>query len=101
IARTVVRRVDYLARYGGEEFAIILPGTTKAESLKLAERLRSIIQAQTSREGSIPRKVTISAGVSCFPEDAEDKDKLIYCADGALYEAKRSGKNQVRAYKRP
>ncbi len=101
IAKTVMRRMDYLARYGGEEFAAILPGTTKAEAVKLAERLRNVIAAQTSREGIMPKKVTVSIGIASYPEDAEDKDKLIYCADGALYEAKRSGKNQVRAYRKP
>jgi PleD family two-component response regulator len=40
-------------------------------------------------------------GVASYPDDAEDKEKLIYCADGALYEAKRSGKNRVKAYKKP
>lgn len=100
IAKTVMRRLDYLARYGGEEFAAILPGATKAEAMKLAERLRSIIQAQTSRL-EMPRRITISLGVASYPEDAEEKDKLIYCADGALYQAKRDGKNRVCVYKKP
>ena len=101
ISKTVMRRVDNLARYGGEEFAAVLPGTTKQEAVKLAERLRHIIEKETSvgpYKGA--RKMTVSVGVASFPEDAEDKDKLIFCADGALYESKRSGKNTVRAYKK-
>ncbi|MBI4432361.1 MAG: sensor domain-containing diguanylate cyclase [Candidatus Omnitrophica bacterium] len=101
IAKTVMRRMDDVARYGGEEFAAVLPGTTKQEAIKLAERLRDIIRAQTATSHAMHRKVTVSVGVASYPEDAEDKDKLIYCADGALYEAKRSGKDQVRAYKKP
>ena len=103
IAKTVMRRMDNLARYGGEEFAAILPGTTKQEALKLAERLRDVIAKGTSESGpqGVARKVTVSIGVANFPEDAEDKDKLIFCADGALYEAKRLGKNRVRGYKKP
>ncbi len=102
-AKTVMRRIDYLARYGGEEFAAVLPGTTKAEALKLAERLRDVIDKETASnwQSVIPKKVTVSVGVATFPEDAEDKEKLIFCADGALYEAKRSGKNQVRGYTKP
>lgn len=103
ISKTVVRRIDHLARYGGEEFAAVLPGTTKEEAVKMAERLREAIEKNTSDTwGSTPqRKMTVSIGVASYPEDAEDKQKLIYCADGALYEAKRMGKNRVRAYKKP
>jgi len=103
ISKTVMRRMDNLARYGGEEFVAILPGTTKTEAIKLAERLRDTIEKETEtmQYNGIPKKITVSAGVSSYPEDAEDKDKLIFCADGALYEAKRAGKNRVRVYKRP
>ncbi len=102
-AKTVMRRIDYLARYGGEEFAAVLPGTSKAEALKLAERLRDMIDKETSSnwQSVVPKRVTVSVGVATFPEDAEDKEKLIFCADGALYDAKRSGKNQVRGYTKP
>ena len=102
-SKTIMRRHDYLARYGGEEFAAILPGTTKEEAEKLGERLRAIIERETSStwQTIIPRMITVSVGVSTFPQDAEDKEKLIFCADGALYEAKRAGKNQVRVYAKP
>ncbi len=102
IAKTVMRRHDYLARYGGEEFTAVLPGTTKEEALKLAERLREVVERETSNawQAKIPKKITVSVGIASFPEDAEDKEKLIFCADGALYEAKRHGRNQVRAYQK-
>ena len=92
--------MDYVARYGGEEFAAVLPGTTKSEALKLAERLREVIEKETSNSWQtiMPKKDTVSVGVATFPDDAEDKEKLIFCADGALYEAKRLGKNQIRGY---
>ena len=103
LSKTVMRRLDNLARYGGEEFVAILPGTKKDEALKLAERLRETIERETTAEltNGIQRKITVSVGVASYPEDAQDKDKLIFCADGALYEAKRAGKNRVRAYKKP
>ena len=95
--------MDNLARYGGEEFVAILPGTTKPEAVKLAERLRETIERDTTAalSNGMPKKVTVSIGVATYPEDADDKDKLIFCADGALYEAKRAGKNKVRAYRKP
>ena len=103
ISKTVVRRADNLARYGGEEFVAILPGTTKAEAMRLAERLRETIERDTESalSNGVPRKITVSVGVSAFPDDADDREKLIFCADGALYEAKRAGKNRVRAYRKP
>ena len=103
ISKTVVRRADNLARYGGEEFVAILPGTAKAEAMKLAERLRETIERETAvaLSNGVPRKITVSVGVSSFPDDADDREKLIFCADGALYEAKRAGKNRVRAYRKP
>ncbi|MCG3175880.1 MAG: hypothetical protein MOGMAGMI_00817 [Candidatus Omnitrophica bacterium] len=100
IAKSALRRSDNLARYGGEEFAAVLPGTTKAEAVKMAERLRSMIWQNSERSNTARRRLSVSIGVSTYPDDAEDKDKLIFCADGALYEAKRQGKNQVRAYLR-
>ncbi len=102
ISKTVIRRMDNLARYGGEEFVAILPGTTKPEAMKLAERLRETIERDTTAalSNGMPKKVTVSIGVASFPEDADDKDKLIFCADGALYEAKHAGKNLVRAYRK-
>jgi len=100
VSKTVMRRHDYLARYGGEEFAAVLPGTSKEEAVKLAERLRSVIERETSNtwQTQVPRKITVSLGVAALPQDADDKEKLIFCADGALYEAKRACKNQVQPY---
>jgi len=102
ITKTVLRRMDDIARYGGEEFAAILPRTPKEEAAKLAERLREAIERETSNlEDGTRRKITVSLGVATFPEDAGDKDKLIFCADGALYESKRCGKNRVSIYQKP
>lgn len=103
ISKTVMRRYDNLARYGGEEFVAVLPGTGKAEAIRLAERLRETIERESAptKDNALPTRITVSVGVASFPEDAEDKDKLIYCADGALYDAKRDGKNRVRVYKKP
>ncbi len=103
VAKTMMRRMDHLARYGGEEFAAVLPGTTKKEAVKFAERLREIIEKETGNAlgSQTKRRISVSVGVASYPDDAEDKEKLIFCADGALYEAKRSGKNLVRGYKKP
>ena len=83
------------ARWGGDEFVILAPNTGRADALRLAERIRTL-----AAEGTLSSDpVTVSAGVATFdltcrlatPED------LIRAADGALYEAKRNGRNRVVA----
>ena len=102
ISRAVLRRNDYIARYGGEEFAVIFPGSTKEEAIQLAEKLRREIEKQTVGlfNSDVIRNVTISGGVATFPVDADDREKLIFCADGALYEAKKNGKNRISSYQK-
>ena len=94
------RRLDYVCRYGGEEFAVILPQTNKHEATKLAERMRLNIQNYNFRKEEIQpeKKITVSIGLATFPEDSQNKDQLISCADTALFEAKKTGKNKVCIY---
>ena len=94
--RQNVREVDIAARYGGEEFAVILPETDAEEAMKIAETLRKKIEEHEfpAQDGTL--KVTISMGVATFPTNVTEKDDLIKQADLALYEAKDSGRNQVK-----
>jgi two-component system cell cycle response regulator len=88
----VLRQYDTPARYGGEEFAVILPRTSKADGLEVAERLRLAVE----ESGEDP-EVTASGGLATFPADAVEPRALIRAADGALYESKRGGRNRVTA----
>lgn len=92
--REELRGVDTAARYGGEEFALILPQTTLESALIVAERLRARIE-ETHAPG-IPM-ITASLGVATFPEHAGAREFLVTCADRALYQAKRAGRNRVCA----
>lgn len=93
-----VRRVDTVARYGGEEFVVVLPKTKKAKAVEVAKKLRRAIEQtrfpNLSPEAEGPR-VTISVGVSTFPDDAQTTEELIEKADQGLYRAKAAGRNQV------
>lgn len=94
IISTTIREIDIAARYGGEEFAIILPGTEARGAMKMAERLRkTIMEEKYSGEGDTFR-VTVSIGVSAYPDGVKSKEELIDRADKALYHAKRAGRNQ-------
>jgi len=94
-----IRKADLACRYGGEEFAIILPETTKGTALALAERIRKAIADHPFpfRETQPLGAITVSMGVSTYPVDEKEIDKLIKKADDALYRAKDTGRNRVEA----
>jgi len=97
ILRTNGRGEHIYARYGGEEFVVLMPETDKKSALVWAERIRHHVEdfpfegGDTQPEGT----VTVSIGVSCFPDDGPDGDALIGRADAALYHAKERGRNCV------
>lgn len=90
-----VRASDLVIRFGGEEFLILLVDIREGESVKIAEKLRSLVEvnAVETPKGVIRR--TISIGVSEFPKDAKGIWEAIKYADVALYKAKESGRNRV------
>tara|TARA_B100001094_G_C17463088_1_gene453763 strand:- start:67 stop:483 length:417 start_codon:yes stop_codon:yes gene_type:complete len=92
-----VRDTDLLARYGGEEFVVLLLDTTKEAGLKVAENLRSAVENADFEFGATQPLgfVSVSLGVSSWPDDADAPDRVLECADKALYEAKGLGRNQV------
>ncbi|MDD3725848.1 MAG: sensor domain-containing diguanylate cyclase, partial [Candidatus Ratteibacteria bacterium] len=97
IMRHSIKGSDIIARYGGEEFILVFPDTTKANAISLCETIRKHIQEfRFNNEESQPnRDLTISMGVSSYPEDGETGGELITKADIALYKAKEMGRNRV------
>ena len=90
--------IDIPCRYGGEEFTIIMPETDAVGARVLAERLRKRIESYEFPGQEKPLHVTISIGVSIFPDDAADKLMLIKKSDDALYRAKEAGRNNTQIY---
>lgn len=101
IVKANIRDDDFAARYGGEEFAIILPETNEEDAIKIANKIRETVEKESFYgEENQPNKVlTISAGVSVFPDRAKDEVQLLKSADDALYRAKFFNKNRVERYK--
>ncbi len=90
-----VRTGDVISRWGGEEFLLLLPETDLQEGVSLADRLLvKVAQLSLSYKGE-PVSVTASIGVSSLRTDAQNFSILLNEADKYLYEAKRSGRNQV------
>lgn len=96
LIRGEVRPTDIVARYGGEEFVLVLPETTGAGALTLAERLRAGVAghavALTSDQAIA---LTVSIGLASYPDDAVSVQTLLSAADQALYAAKSGGRNRV------
>ncbi len=87
------RAVDQAARIGGEEFALLVPDCDTTGGLALAERLRRAVEVEFGGDGSL----TASCGVASHPDHGDTPAALLAAADGALYEAKRRGRNRVMA----
>ena len=94
-----IRVSDIAARYGGDEFAVILPQTPPEGAMRVCERLlRAISEAGFQDDSGKVCRVTASLGLAYYPaDDVESPEDLVHSADGALYGAKRSGKNRYTA----
>ena len=101
--KSALRSADVASRYGGEEFSILLPQTSIAEALVIAERIRSRVEHSSYPHGeSQPHgAITVSIGISAFGPKLETPSSVIGAADHALYVAKSRGKNCVVTYAPP
>ncbi|MHB8155601.1 MAG: GGDEF domain-containing protein [Candidatus Omnitrophota bacterium] len=95
IISLAVRQIDFIGRYGGEEIAIVLTETNIYQANFAAQRIRQAIAAEVIKVYDEELTVTVSIGVSTFPDNALNMQNLIDLADQALYLAKETGKNKV------
>lgn len=91
-----VRATDYVARYGGEEFIILLPETDAMSGHKVAEKIRTLIEQSKLLGDEMP--LTVSLGVSTYPDDGANEEELIEKADQALYYSKNNGRNKSTSW---
>lgn len=96
--REQAREMDIVCRLGGEEFLVVLPRTSLADALSIAERMREIAAELSLRHRGQPiERITLSLGVAGYPEHGDRGEELIREADQALYRAKRAGRNRVES----
>lgn len=85
------RSFSIVTRYGGDEFAVLLVNTPKAGAITYAQRIKDVIERHPFTHGLL----TASVGIASLPDDVTSSDDLMPAADGALYAAKRLGRNVV------
>lgn len=100
IKDSVRKGVDIAARYGGEELTVVMPETDSNGAVILAERIRLGIQNTPleNPNGGEPLKITVSIGVSTFPDHAMNVQDLVEKADIAVYKSKANGRNKATLY---
>ena len=94
-------RESVIGRLGGEEFAIVLPGMSLTEAREIAERLRSLLASSTVEWRGVSARLTMSVGVAAAAGVDVEIAALLAQADGALYVAKRDGRDRVAAAEGP
>jgi diguanylate cyclase (GGDEF)-like protein len=100
ILHAVCSQDDTVCRYGGEEFAILLPSQPLNLAIKTAENIRqAIYDYRFTSEQALPSgRLSVSLGVTAYREDITSPQNMIEEADVALYRAKNSGRNRVKAF---
>ena len=98
--KTCIRDVDTAARFGGDEFIIILAGIGQPSDAELvaAKIINTISEPVIFGDKSVT--VSTSIGISLYPDDGADSEKLLHAADSAMFRAKSRGKNNYRLYSR-
>ena len=94
--RKSIREEDFACRYGGDEFVIILPETSLEKARQRAEQLRlGVKNVCIHFRGHTLDTITLSLGVSVFPQHGLTAETLLRTADAALYRAKAEGRDRV------
>ncbi|MFQ3235075.1 MAG: diguanylate cyclase [Paraglaciecola sp.] len=95
IIRKATRETDFCGRYGGDEFSILLPDTAAENLHYLADRIRRLVEKMPVKYEQHSIVYTVSLGGAQFDEIFSDHVHWLQCADEALYQAKKAGRNQV------
>jgi diguanylate cyclase (GGDEF)-like protein len=91
-----IRTIDTVGRYGGDEFTVLLVDTDHRGAMQVAERIREMVEdAVFTADRGLSLKLSVSIGVSTFPQHGRDRESLLDRSDKAMYLGKAQGRNQV------
>lgn len=94
LLRDCVRKSDIVARLGADEFGVVLPQLAGADdAAKVANKILRAFQAIPFLHEGIEYQISASIGIALFPDDAQDPEELLRCADIAAYRTQASGRN--------
>jgi diguanylate cyclase (GGDEF)-like protein/PAS domain S-box-containing protein len=93
-----VRESDTVARMGGDEFVVLLPIVDHIDDVKLVARKIVEAIAQPIKVAKTHLHITCSIGIAIYPQHGNDEKLLVINADMAMYQAKKSGKNQAKFF---
>lgn len=97
LVRAFPRNGDFIARYGGEEFCIVLRNTEVGDAHKLGRRLMSAVRQMRITHAGNTFSIQVSIGISSLAA-GDTVEEWIARADGALYTAKRNGRNRIEVH---
>lgn len=95
LATSVLAARGKIGSWGGDEFLCVIPDADPTTCVRIAEELRHAIEALIVSIDSALINTTASFGVACYPRDKHYGKYLVVCADEALHQAKRGGRNRV------
>jgi diguanylate cyclase (GGDEF)-like protein len=93
-----IRASDTVSRHGGDEFVVLLTEVTTAQDTVIVAGKLITAMLEPHLIGSHSVHITVSVGISLYPEDAESAESLLSRADAAMYSAKKSGRNTYRRF---
>ncbi|MBX3699992.1 MAG: EAL domain-containing protein [Dokdonella sp.] len=97
--KATVRGTDTVARYAGDEFTLILRHIVQRDDvMRIAEKIVRAMEVPLQLADGLELSITTSLGVSFYPDDATDAERLLKQADVAMYSAKGMGRNNFQAY---
>src|SRR5713101_7947164 len=96
VIKSHLRMIDYAFRYGGDEFVVLLPQTSKWNTLAVVKRIKDLLNARVFfAEEGLNIKVTGSFGVASFPADGRTRKEILRMADEAMYLVKNTTRNNI------
>ncbi|WP_099157904.1 sensor domain-containing protein [Virgibacillus ndiopensis] len=93
-----MRKEDFVARIGGDEFSLLMKNVKNVDQVKYMAGNIIQIMKEPIQIDSVVFNTTVSIGISIYPDDDNDIDRIMQKADKALYQAKRHGKNTFYCY---